>query len=127
MKKWYLIFFYWYDSEMKLWNKLLLIKDLKRCFKSLILLISTLIICKMAIWFYGNKTSIFYYAIVHCVLLCEDLDFAAFLLWFAVSKSISRTHEIKLDFVFLGGGGGTNLCTLTMHGNHAVFELLVSK
>lgn len=67
-----------------------------------------------------------YYAIVPCALLCEDLDFLAFLLWFAVNESISRTHEIKLDFVFLGGGG-TNLCTLTMHGNHAVFELLVSK
>lgn len=46
-----------------------------------------------------------YYAIVPCALLCEDLDFVAFLLWFAVNESISRTHEIKLDFVFLGGGG----------------------
>lgn len=109
MTKWYLIFFNLYDFEMKFWSKLILIKDLKRCFKSLILLISTFIICKMAIWFYGNKTSKFYYAIVPCALLCEDLDFAAFLLWFAVSKSISRTHEIKFDSFFLGGGG------LTMH------------
>lgn len=109
MKKWYLIFFNSYDFEMNFWSKLILIKDLKRCFKSLILLISTLIICKMAIWFYGNKTNKFHYAIVPCALLCEDLDFVAFLLWFAVSKStcISRTHEIfKFDSFFEGGEEG---------------------
>lgn len=51
-----------------------------------------------------------YYAIVPCALLCEDLDFVAFLLWFAVNESISRTHEIKFDSFFLRRGGG-----LTMH------------
>lgn len=74
MIKWYLIFFNLYDFEMKFWSKLILIKDLKRCFKLLILFISIFIICKMVIWFYGNKISKFYYVIVFCVFLCEDLD-----------------------------------------------------